>query len=39
MPTRGAHVHVKGESPEVAVFGGQSLGLHIREQDLDIRRR
>ena len=38
-PTRGAHVYVKGRVNEVAVFGGQSLGLHIQEQDLDIRRR
>ena len=38
-PTRGAHVYVKGRVNEVAVFGGQSLGLHIREQDLNIRRR
>jgi hypothetical protein len=38
-PTRGAHVHVKGRVSEVAVFGGQSLGLHIREEDLDVRRR
>ena len=35
-PTRGAHVHVKGRVNEVAVFGGQSIGLHIREKDLDI---
>jgi hypothetical protein len=38
-PTRGAHVKVKGRVSEVAVFGGQSLGLHIREEDLDVRRR
>ena len=37
-PTRGARVHVKGRVNEVAVFGGQALGLHIREQDLDVRR-
>jgi hypothetical protein len=38
-PTRGAHVNVKGRVNEVAVFGGQSIGLHIREEDLDVRRR
>jgi hypothetical protein len=38
-PTRGARVHVKGRVDELAVFGGQSIGLHIREEDLNIRRR
>ena len=37
-PTRGAHVRVKGKVEEVAVLGGQSLGLHLREEDLDIGR-
>jgi len=37
-PTRGSRVHVKGKVNEVAVFGGQSLGLHVREEKLDIRR-
>jgi hypothetical protein len=39
MPTRGAHVHVKGKVNELAVLGGQSLGLHLREEDLSVRRR
>jgi hypothetical protein len=38
MPSRGSRVHVKGKVNEVAVFGGQSLGLHLREEKLDIRR-
>ena len=38
-PTRGAHVHVRGRVNELAVVGGQSIGLHIREEDLDVRRR
>jgi hypothetical protein len=38
-PTKGAHVRVKGRVGEVAVFGGQALGLHLREEDLDVRRR
>ena len=38
-PTRGARVHVKGRVSEIAVFGGQSIGLYIREEDLDVRRR
>ena len=38
-PTKGAHVRVKGKVNEVATFGGQSLGLHIRQTDIDFRRR
>ena len=38
-PTRGAHVRVKGKVNDVAVLGGQALGLHLREEDLDIKRR
>jgi hypothetical protein len=38
-PTRGARVHVKGRVGEVAVLGGTPLGLHLREEQLDIRRR
>lgn len=38
MPTRGARVRVKGRVNEVAVFGGQAIGLHLREEKLDIRR-
>jgi hypothetical protein len=38
-PTRGAHVRVKGKVNEVAVFGGQALGLHLKEEHLSVRRR
>jgi hypothetical protein len=38
-PSRGARVRVKGTIEELAVFGGAPIGLHLREQDLDIRRR
>jgi hypothetical protein len=38
MPSRGSRVHVKGTVNELAVFGGQSVGLHLREEKLDIRR-
>jgi hypothetical protein len=38
-PSRGAHVKVKGRVNELAMFGGQSIGLHLREEDLDVRRR
>jgi hypothetical protein len=37
-PTTGARVSVKGKVDDVAVLGGRPLGLHLREQDLDIRR-
>ena len=33
--TKGAHVRVKGKVSDFASFGGQSLGLHLRESDLD----
>jgi hypothetical protein len=39
VPTRGAHVRVKGRVNEVATFGGQSVGLHIQQTDLDFKRR
>jgi hypothetical protein len=38
MPARGEHVRVKGRVNEVAMFGGQAVGLHLREEDVDIRR-
>lgn len=38
-PTRGAHVRVKGRVNDFATFGGQSLGLHIQQTDLDFKRR
>lgn len=39
VPTRGAHVKVKGRVGEVATFGGRALGLHIQQTDLDFQRR
>ena len=39
VPTKGAHVRVKGKVNEVATFGGQALGLHIQQTDLDFKRR
>jgi hypothetical protein len=39
MPTRGAHVRVKGKVNEVGVFGGQAVGLHLREESLYVKRR
>jgi hypothetical protein len=39
VPTKGAHVRVKGRVNEFGTFGGQSLGLHLRQTDLDFKRR
>jgi hypothetical protein len=38
MPARGERVRVKGTVNDVAVLGGRPLGLHLREQDLYVRR-
>ena len=38
IPTRGARVRVKGRVEEVAVVGGQAVGLHLKEEGLRIRR-
>ncbi len=38
VPTKGARVQVKGRVNEVATLGGQSIGLHIRQTDIDFRR-
>jgi hypothetical protein len=38
LPGTGEHVRVKGRVEDVAVVGGRPLGLHIREQDLYVRR-
>lgn len=38
-PTKGAHVRVKGRVNDFASFGGQSLGVHIQQTDLDFKRR
>jgi hypothetical protein len=37
-PTRGAHVRVKGRVDDVAVIGGQAVGLHLREEALYVKR-
>ena len=38
-PTNGARVRVTGRVADVAVIGGQSIGLHVEERDLQVRRR
>jgi hypothetical protein len=37
IPTKGARVRVKGRVNELATFGGQAVGLHLQQQDLDIK--
>ena len=37
-PARGERVRVRGRVNEVAVFSGQALGLHLREESLYVRR-
>ena len=39
VPSKGARVKVTGKVGEFAVFGGRSIGLHLRERDLDYDRR
>ncbi len=39
VPTKGAHVRVKGRVNEIGTFGGQSLGLHVRQTGLDFKGR
>ena len=38
VPSKGAHVRVKGRVEDVATLGGQALGLHLQEKDLDFKR-
>ncbi len=37
VPTKGAHVSVKGRVNEFATFGGQSVGLHLRQEHLKFK--
>jgi hypothetical protein len=39
VPTKGAHVRVKGRVSDIATFGGQALGLHLQQTDLDFKGR
>ena len=39
IPSKGARVKVTGKVGEFAVFGGRSIGLHLRESDLDYSDR
>ena len=37
-PPSGSRVRVKGRVDELAVLGGQALGLHLREEALYVKR-
>jgi len=36
-PTKGARVSVRGRVNEFATFGGQSVGLHLRQEHLSFK--
>ena len=38
VPTRGARVRVKGVVNELAVLGGEAVGLHLEERALYVKR-
>ena len=38
VPSKGARVRVRGKLQDIATMGGRSLGLHIRQDDLDFIR-
>ena len=38
MPATGEHVRVRGKVQDLAILGGRPLGLHIRENDLYVKR-
>jgi hypothetical protein len=39
VPSKGSRVTVKGRVNEFATFGGQSVGLHIRQEHIKFRGR
>lgn len=39
VPTKGSRVRVKGRVSDVATFGGQSIGLHMQQTDIDFKNR
>ena len=38
MPVTGERVRVRGRVQDVAMLGGRAVGLHLREEDLYVRR-
>jgi hypothetical protein len=39
VPSKGSRVSVKGRVNEFATFGGQSVGLHLRQENLKFKGR
>jgi hypothetical protein len=37
-PTKGARVRVKGKLSGIGTFGGNAIGLHLRQTGIDIKR-
>lgn len=37
IPSKGARVRVRGKLEDIATLGGRTLGLHLRQEDLDFR--
>ncbi len=37
VPTKGSRVSVKGRVNEFATFGGQSVGLHLRQEHISFK--
>ena len=38
VPSKGSRVSVRGRVNEVGVFGGQALGLHLRQEHISFKR-
>jgi hypothetical protein len=38
-PSKGSRVRIKGKVTDMAMFGGQSLGLHLEQKDIDFKAR
>ena len=39
VPTKGAHVRVKGRVNQFATVGGQSVGLHLQQEKISFKGR
>ena len=37
VPTKGARVSVRGRVDDVATFGGQAVGLHLRQEHVSFK--
>jgi hypothetical protein len=38
VPTKGSRVSVRGRVDDVATFGGQAVGLHLRQEHISFKR-